>query len=53
MGARHDRKCKRCGKQEVEEIEDWISDQCGSCNDRDIEKYNEKREWDYYHPRGK
>lgn len=52
MGARHDRQCKRCGKWEVEEIEDWISDMCGNCNDRDIEHANERREWNYYHPPG-
>lgn len=49
MGARFDRCCKKCGKHEVEEIEDWISDYCGRCNDGLIDKANERREWDHFH----
>ena len=44
--------CRRCGKYPVEVIEDWQSDCCGYCNDRRIEHANERREWDYYHPKG-
>lgn len=53
MGSRFDRKCKRCGAQEVEQIDDWISDQCPHCNDKDIDHANERREWNYYHRDGK
>ena len=49
MGYRFDRQCIRCKRWEVEQIDDWISDQCPSCNDRDIEHANERREWHYYH----
>jgi hypothetical protein len=42
--------CKKCGKNEVEQIDDWVSNYCGHCNDRLIEQANEDREWRYYHP---
>jgi hypothetical protein len=46
----HDGFCCRCKKRPVEVIDGWRSSQCGPCNDRDIERTNERREWDYYHP---
>jgi len=42
--------CRRCKKREVEQIDDWESEQCPSCNDRDIERNREREEWNYYHP---
>lgn len=53
--SRYDAICCKCKKRPVEVIPeaddgaDWISSQCGSCNDRDIEHANERREWNYYH----
>lgn len=48
--------CKKCGKYEVEVFEPvssdddgYVSPYCGHCNDREIEKSNEQREWNYYH----
>lgn len=41
--------CAKCNKNEVEQIDDWVSKFCGHCNDRLIEKSNERREWDHYH----
>lgn len=43
--------CNKCNKREVETIDDWVSDFCGYCNDRLIENYNERKEFDYYHPK--
>lgn len=42
--------CRRCGKRDVEVIDDWVSDCCDYCNDRRIEHANARREWEYYHP---
>jgi hypothetical protein len=42
--------CCRCKKRPVESIDGWTSTQCGHCNDQDIERANERREWEYYHP---
>lgn len=47
--------CVRCKNREVEVIRDcgddgdYVSSQCGHCNDRDVERANERREWNYYH----
>lgn len=41
--------CVRCKKREVEVIEDWESTQCPQCNDKDIEREQERREWNYFH----
>lgn len=49
--------CCRCSKREVEVIEGYgdcetyVSPQCSSCNDRDIDHSRERAEWDYYHPK--
>lgn len=45
--------CRTCGKYPVETIEDWVSDYCGYCNDRLIEKSKEDAEWRYYHSEDK
>lgn len=42
--------CCRCKVNEVERIDDWESIQCTECNDRDIQRSDKRREWDYYHP---
>lgn len=43
--------CIACGS---DDLEDWgdgeRSIRCYGCNDREIEKSNRQREWDYYHP---
>lgn len=41
--------CQRCHKQEVEVIEDWVSQYCPYCNDHLAEKYREQQEFAYYH----
>lgn len=43
------RLCARCGKREIEIIDDWESAQCRQCNDRDIERNENRREWEYFH----
>lgn len=42
--------CARCKKRPVEQIDDWTSLQCIGCNDRDVENYQDRREFEYYHP---
>lgn len=42
--------CCRCKKRPVEVIDDFVSSQCGYCNDRDVERTRERDEWNYYHP---
>lgn len=43
--------CPKCKKRERENIDgDWMW-YCGPCNDRDYERYRERQEWDYYHPK--
>lgn len=42
--------CARCKKQEVEVIDDWVSTLCPYCADREYEAYQERREFEYYHP---
>jgi hypothetical protein len=43
--------CRKCGRREVEDFGDGEpSNQCVECNDRDIERSNERREWNHYHP---
>lgn len=44
--------CQCCKKHEVEVIDDFVSTQCSSCNDKDIERNRERDEWNYYHPKG-
>lgn len=41
--------CIRCKKREVECIDDWESSQCRQCNDRDIERNENRAEWDACH----
>ncbi len=42
--------CPKCKKRERENIDgDWMW-YCGPCNDRDYERYCERREWEHYHP---
>lgn len=41
--------CIRCKKREVECIDEFISIQCQRSNDKDIEDYQERREFEYYH----
>lgn len=41
--------CCKCGKYEVEVIDEWVSAYCGYCNDRLVEQANEAREWRDYH----
>lgn len=53
MGVNLRVQCARCKQWGVEQIEEWESTQCPSCNDRDIERSNERREFAYYHPTGK
>lgn len=44
-------KCIGCGSTDLEHWGDGeYSLRCGRCNDREIEKSNRIREWDYYHP---
>jgi hypothetical protein len=50
MANPYEQLCKRCGKRPVEVIDDWASAQCSTCNDRDIERNQEREEWNYYHP---
>ena len=46
----HDRICRKCKEREVEDFGDGEpSFQCGYCNDRDIERSNERRDWNYWH----
>lgn len=43
--------CNRCHQRPVEDFGDeFPSYQCGDCNDREIERYNRRAEWDHYHP---
>lgn len=42
--------CWRCKKRPVEVIDDFVSTQCGSCNDREYERHQERREFEYFHP---
>ena len=43
--------CIECGSDDLEPWGDGeYSPRCYSCNDRQIEKSNRSREWDYYHP---
>ena len=41
--------CCRCKIREVEVIDDWESSQCRRCNDRDIERNQNREEWNAYH----
>lgn len=44
--------CAKCKKRERENIDgDWMW-YCGPCNDRDYEQYQERQEWEHYHPVG-
>lgn len=51
--------CMRCKRRPVEviegygDIETYISPQCGSCNDGDIERNRERDEWNHFHPNHK
>lgn len=47
------RMCSRCKVRPVEVICDYVSPQCSTCNDRDIERNREREEWNYYHPSDK
>ena len=41
--------CPKCKNRQRENIDgDWMW-YCGPCNDRDYEKYCERKEWEYYH----
>jgi len=44
------RLCCRCKVREIEVIDDWESSQGRRCNDRDIERNENRREWEYFHP---
>lgn len=44
------KRCVRCGEFGVESWDGDDSSQCPSCNDRDIERMQNIREWDEYHP---
>lgn len=47
-------KCKQRGIEIIEgygDVETFFSPQCERCNNRDVEQANERREWDYYHPK--
>lgn len=46
-------RCKRCGEFGVETLDEWTSDQCPKCNDREIDHANERAEFRYYHPGGR
>lgn len=45
-------KCMNCGKNEVEQIDDWVSAQCVECNNEEIEHAQERAEFHHYHPKG-
>jgi DNA-directed RNA polymerase subunit RPC12/RpoP len=58
MGQNFNKRCASCGKPGVETFditEDGPEDDlnCPRCNDKLIEKSNERREWNYYHREGK
>lgn len=43
--------CCRCKREPVEDFGDGEpSWQCTHCNDKDIQRSENRREWDYYHP---
>ncbi len=42
-------KCMTCKTREVECIGGWESSQCRRCNDQDIQRNENRREWDYFH----
>lgn len=42
--------CRRCCKRPTRRDDEFgAHDYCVRCEDDLIEKYNERREWDYYH----
>lgn len=43
--------CVECGSHDLEHWGDGeYSSRCYRCDDRQIERSNRIREWDYYHP---
>lgn len=56
MGQNFRKKCASCGEFGVETFEDYEGQyddaNCPRCNDKLIDKANEQREWNYFHPKG-
>lgn len=44
--------CSRCKKRERENIDGEYQWYCGPCNDREAERYQERKEWEHFHPSG-
>lgn len=50
MGQHRTLMCKRCKKDTVEVIEDWVSTLCPHCADVEADKERDRQEWNHYHP---